>query len=303
MNTKTIKMTKSDRVFVGFNYFFVILATLLVLYPLVWIVSASISEPNIVASGDMWLFPRAITFEGYQRILANQDIWMGYRNTILYTVLAVVINLVVTIPCAYALSRPELYGRNLFIKFMMITMFVSGGMIPTFLLVRDLGLLDTMWALLLPSATSVYNIIVARSFFQTTIPRELEEAAIVDGCSDFRMFIQIVLPLSAPIIAVIALFVGVGRWNGFFDAMIYLSDRSMFPLQMILRELLILQDLTSNTVAAGNASVHEAMHRQQQLVAIIKYGIMIVSTLPIIVVYPFLQRYFVKGMLVGSLKG
>lgn len=302
MNTKTVKMSTGDRVFMGFNYLFVIVATLVVLYPLIYIVSASISDPGAVNSGEMWLLPKGFTMEGYQKILDNKDIWMGYKNTIIYTVLQVIISLVVTIPCAYALSRPELYGKSLFVKFMMVTMFISGGMIPSYLLIKNLGMLNTMWALLLPGATSVYNIVVTRSFFQSSIPRELEEAAIVDGCSDFRIFFQIVLPLSAPIIAVIALFVGVGRWNGFMDALMYLNDRAKYPLQMILRELLILQDLSSNS-SASNASVQEMVNRKKELVAIIKYGIMIVSTLPIIVVYPFLQRYFVKGMLVGSLKG
>ncbi|MDR2833621.1 MAG: carbohydrate ABC transporter permease [Streptococcaceae bacterium] len=298
----TVKMSKGDRVFVGFNYLFVIVATLIVLYPLIFIISASISDPAQVSNGSMWLFPKGFTLEGYSKIFANQDIWMGYKNTIIYTIAAVLINLIVTIPCAYALSRPELFGKNIFVKFMMVTMFVSGGMIPSYLLIKNLGMLNTMWALILPGATSVYNIIVTRSFFDSNIPRELEEAAIIDGADDFTIFFKIVLPLSAPIIAVIALFVGVGRWNGFMDALVYLSDRSKYPLQMILRELLILQDMSSNTTAS-NTSVQTALFEKAQLVAIIKYGIMIVSTLPIIVVYPFLQRYFVKGMLVGSLKG
>ena len=302
MNTKHIKMTPGDKVFMGFNYLFVVVATLLVLYPLVYIISASVSDPNAIMKGTMWLLPKGFTWDGYVRIFGNQDIWMGYKNTIIYTIVAVVVNLIFTIPCAYALSRPELFGKNFFIKFMMVTMFFSGGMIPSYLLIKNLGMLDTMWALILPGATSVYNIIVTRSFFETSVPRELEESAIVDGASDFTIFFKIVLPLSAPIIAVIALFVGVGRWNGFMDALIYLSDRSKYPLQMILRELLILQDMSSNTTSSST-SVQMAAYKQAQLAAIIKYGVMIVSTLPIIVVYPFLQRYFVKGMLVGSLKG
>jgi putative aldouronate transport system permease protein len=302
MNTKHIKSTTSDKVFMAFNYLFVIVATLLVLYPLIYIISASVSNPLAILKGQMWLFPKGFTWKGYERIFANRDIWMGYKNTIIYTVASVAVNLFVTIPCAYALTRPELFGKNLFIKFMMVTMFFSGGMIPSYLLVKNLGMLNTMWALIIPGATSVYNIIVTRSFFETSIPRELEESAIVDGASDFTIFFKIVLPLSAPIIAVIALFVGVGRWNGFMDALIYLSDRSKYPLQMILRELLILQDMSSNTSSA-NASVQMAAFQKAQLAAVIKYGVMIVSTLPIIVVYPFLQRFFVKGMLVGSLKG
>lgn len=305
MNTKTIKMGTGDRIFVAFNYLFVIIATLIVLYPLIYIISASISDPVAVNAGEMWLLPKGFTLEGYQKIFNNQDIWMGYKNTIIYTIFSVAVNLMVTLPCAYALSRPELFGKNFFIKFIMITMFVSGGMIPSYLLVKSLGMVNTMWALIIPSAASVYNIVVTRSFFQSNIPREIEEAAIMDGCSDFRIFFQIVLPLSAPIIAVMALFVGVARWNGFYDALIYLSDRGKYPLQMILRELLVLQDMTSNQAASSEAqqSTLEALYRKQQLVAIIKYGIMIVSTLPVIIVYPFLQRYFVKGVMVGSLKG
>ncbi|MDR0300472.1 MAG: carbohydrate ABC transporter permease, partial [Streptococcaceae bacterium] len=164
MNTKTIKMTTGDRVFMVFNYLFVIVATLLVLYPLVYIISASVSDPIAIMKGEMWLLPKGLTWDGYARIFANQDIWMGYKNTIIYTVLAVVVNLIFTVPCAYALSRAEMYGKGFFIKFMMVTMFVSGGMIPTYLLIKNLGMLNTMWALIIPGATSIYNIIVCRSF-------------------------------------------------------------------------------------------------------------------------------------------
>nr|WP_245334344.1 carbohydrate ABC transporter permease [Lactococcus raffinolactis] len=179
--------------------------------------------------------------------------------------------------------------------------FISGGLIPSYLLVKGLGMLNTVWALVIPSAASVYNIIVTRSFFETTIPREMEEAAIIDGASDFTVFFKIVLPLSMPIIAVMGLFYGVGHWNSYLSALIYLSDKTMYPLQMVLREILVLQDLSSNSDVS--ASTAEMLHIKQQLVQVIKYGVMLVSTLPIIIVYPFLQRYFVKGVMVGSLKG
>ncbi|HCE11608.1 MAG TPA: sugar ABC transporter permease, partial [Enterococcus sp.] len=214
------------------------------------------------------------------------------------------INLIVTLPCAYALSRDDFYGRRAFTNFMIVTMFLSGGLIPSYLLIRSLGMLNTVWALVIPGAVSVYNVVVTRTFFQSTIPREMEEAAIVDGCSDFRLFMQIVLPLSTPIIAVMALFYGVGHWNSFFSALIYLSDKSMYPLQMVLREILILQDMSSNTVGSNvTAEVANMLYSKQQLAAVIKYGVMIVSSLPVIMVYPFLQKYFVKGMMVGSIKG
>jgi putative aldouronate transport system permease protein len=218
-------------------------------------------------------------------------------------VLGTSINLLVTLPCAYALSREDFYGRRAFTNFMLVTMFLSGGLIPSYLLIRSLGMLNTVWALVIPGAVSVYNVVVTRTFFQSTIPREMEEAAIVDGCSDFRLFMQIVLPLSTPIIAVMALFYGVGHWNSFFNALIYLSDRSMYPLQMILREILILQDMSSNTVSNVTSEMANMLYSKQQLAQVIKYGVMIVSSLPVIIVYPFLQKYFVKGMMVGSIKG
>lgn len=301
--TSLVKDTRADKIFLVFVYFFLAIALLIGLYPLIYIVSASISNPHLVNSGEMWLLPKGVTFEGYRTLLGNSSIWRGYLNTIYYTVLGTSINLLVTLPCAYALSRDDFYGRRAFTNFMLVTMFLSGGLIPSYLLIRSLGMLNTVWALVIPGAVSVYNVVVTRTFFQTTIPREMEEAAIVDGCSDFRLFMQIVLPLSTPIIAVMALFYGVGHWNSFFSALIYLSDKSMYPLQMILREILILQDMSSNTVSNVTSEMASMLYSKQQLAEVIKYGVMIVSSLPVIIVYPFLQKYFVKGMMVGSIKG
>lgn len=301
--TSLIKDTRADKIFLIFVYVFLAISLLIVLYPLIYIISASISNPHLVNSGEMWLLPKGITFEGYRILLGNSSIWRGYLNTIYYTVLGTSINLLVTLPCAYALSREDFYGRRAFTNFMLVTMFLSGGLIPSYLLIRSLGMLNTVWALVIPGAVSVYNVVVTRTFFQSTIPREMEEAAIVDGCSDFRLFMQIVLPLSTPIIAVMALFYGVGHWNSFFSALIYLSDRSMYPLQMILREILILQDMSSNTVNNVTSEMANMLYSKQQLAQVIKYGVMIVSSLPVIIVYPFLQKYFVKGMMVGSIKG
>lgn len=298
----SIKNSLSDRIFQSCVYLFLIMALVIVLYPLIYIISASISDPQTVNSGEMLLFPKGITFEGYKTIFENESIWRGYANTIFYTVLGTSINLILTIPCAYALSRNDFTGKKFFTKFMIVTMFLSGGLIPTYLIVKNLGMINTIWAMVIPNAASVYNIVVTRTFFQSTIPRELEEAATIDGCSDFKMFIKVILPISLPIIAVMALFYGVGHWNGYFNALIYLSDRAMYPLQMVLREILVLQDLASNGTGM-NSSMAEFMHSKQQLVQVIQYGVMIVSTLPVIVVYPFLQKYFVKGMMVGSVKG
>src|SRR5699024_1731656 len=220
-------------------------------------------------------------------------------NTIFYTGLGTLVNLIVTIPAAYALSRQDLSGRGLFMGMFVVTMFFSGGLIPTYLVVKNLGLIDSVWAMVLPNAAAVWNIIVARVFFQSSIPKEIEEAAIIDGCSNFKMFGKIILPLSMPIIAVMALFYGVGHWNGYFNALIYLSDKHMYPLQLVLREILVLQEMASNSTDLSS-SLAEAMHSKQQLAAVIKYGVMIVSTLPIIIVYPFLQRFFVQGVMIGS---
>ncbi|MGN7313148.1 carbohydrate ABC transporter permease [Alkalicoccobacillus gibsonii] len=302
MNTTSIQETKVDKLFKGFVYLCLTLALIAVLYPLIYIISASVSSPASVNSGQMWLYPVDITFAGYEMIFQNSQIWRGYLNTIFYTGLGTLINLLVTIPAAYALSRKDFFGRGFFTGMFVLTMFFSGGLIPTYLVVRDLGLIDTIWAMVLPNAAAVWNIIIARVFFQSTIPKGLEEAATIDGASNFKMFMKIILPLSAPIIAVMALFYGVGHWNGYFNALIYLSDRNLYPLQMVLREILVLNELSSNNTQI-TGEMAEALHSKQQLAAIVKYGVMIVSTLPIIIVYPFLQRFFVKGVMIGSLKG
>ena len=300
-----IKDTKADRVFKFFLYLFIVLAVLLVVYPLIYIVSASLSSPESVNSGAMWLLPKGFNWEGYKVIFNYGDIWRGYGMTIFYTVTGTAVSLALTIPCAYAISRKDFSGRAWFTNFMLVTMFVGGGLIPTYLLIRTLGWVNTVWALIIPGAASIYNIFVTRAFFQGNIPWEMQEAAIIDGASDFQLFFKIVLPLSAPIIAVMALFYGVGQWNSYFGAMVYLQNKNLYPLQIVRRQILVLQDM--QTGAATGATVTEATakaaYSQAQLVAVIKYGVMIVSSLPVIIIYPFLQRFFVKGVLIGSLKG
>ncbi|MCR2820065.1 carbohydrate ABC transporter permease [Lederbergia panacisoli] len=297
-----IPQTRTDKLFNVFVYVCITFALLVVLYPLIYIISASISNPSYVNSGKMWLFPKDITWEGYRLIFDNKEIWQGYLMTFFYTGLGTFINLAVTIPAAYALSRKDFYGRGLFTGMFVLTMFFSGGLIPTYLVVKNLGMINSVWAMVLPNAAAVWNIIISRVFFQSTIPKGLEEAAIIDGASNFKLFTKIILPLSAPIIAVMALFYGVGHWNGYFNALVYLSDRKLYPLQLVLREILVLQDMSSNNTNI-TGEMAQLMHSKQQLAAIIKYGVMIVSTLPVIIIYPFLQRYFVKGVMIGSLKG
>ena len=296
-----IRESRADRVFVVVNRIFLAIILLLVLYPLVYIVSASISDPVAVNSGRMWLYPVGVTFEGFSRVFRNPEIWIGYRNTAFYTVFGTLINLAVTLPAAYALSRRDLAGRNVFMGLYLFTMFFNGGLIPTYLLVRDLGMVNTVWAMLLPNAASVWLIIVARTFFQATIPGELREAADMDGCSNFRFFWSIVLPLSKSIIAVLALFYAVGHWNQYFNALIYLSNRDLFPLQLFLREILVQQEMDASMLMSGGSM--EALAQQARIADIVKYAVMIVSALPLLIAYPFVQRFFVKGVMIGSVKG
>ncbi len=293
-----VASSKQDRIFDVFNYCILTIVLLLVLYPLYFISIASISNPDLVNTGKVLLLPKDISFIGYERILNNTRLWLSYRNTILYTVLGTSINLSLTLPAAYALSRKNLDGRNILMALLVFTMLFGGGLIPTYLLVRSLNMVNTIWAMVIPNAVGVWNVIIARTFFQTTIPDELLDAAVVDGCSNTRFFIQIVLPLSKAIIGVLALFYGVGHWNSFFNALIYLRDFKLFPLQIVLRDILVSAQLQSDMMVDA-----ETLAEQLRTADTIKYGVIIVSTLPILMFYPFIQRYFVKGVMIGSIKG
>ncbi|HEY2492006.1 MAG TPA: carbohydrate ABC transporter permease [Paenibacillus sp.] len=298
-----VKDTGRDKAFVICTYIYVFLAFIIVAYPVVYMISASISDPKLVSSGEMWLWPKGITFDGYKRVFENSSIWTGYMNTILYTVVGTMINLIVTLPAAYALSRKDFVGRNFFMGMFMVTMFFGGGLVPSYLLIKNLGMVDTMWAIVIPSAASIWNIIVSRTFFQSTIPIELQEAAQIDGCTNMRLFFRIVLPLSMPIIAVMGLFYGVGNWNSYFSALIYLNDESKFPLQLILRQILVLQEMSAQPGGSMDATTALALNSKAEVAALVKYAVIIVATLPIIAIYPFLQRYFVQGVMIGSVKG
>ncbi|MCL6456542.1 MAG: carbohydrate ABC transporter permease [Gorillibacterium sp.] len=299
-----IKQSRTDRLFLAWNYLYVTAALVLVAYPVIYIISASISDTQYVSSGEMWLLPKGINFEGYKLVFQNHKIWTGYGNTIIYTLLGTLLNLFVTLPAAYALSRADFYGRRFFMIMFLVTMFFSGGLIPSYLIVKKLHLVNTIGALLLPTAASVYNIIVARTFFESTIPRELQEAAHIDGCTNLKLFTRIVLPLSSPIIAVMALFYGVGQWNSYFPAMIYLNNEAKYPLQLVLRQILVLQQMGSETNGAVlSGEMANAASSKAEIASMVKYAVIIVSTLPIIAVYPFLQKYFVQGVMIGSVKG
>lgn len=290
--------SRSDKWFERAIYAGLALITLIVLYPLVFVAVASISSQELVIRGEVWLWPKNITFVGYERVLGNSEILKGYMNTILYTVSGTALNLVMTIAAAYPLSRRDFLGRNTFTALIVFTMFFSGGMIPTYLLIKHLGMLNTFWAMIIPSALSVWNIIIMRTFFQTGIPNEMQEAASIDGSSNMQTLIRIVLPLSMPVIAVMILFYSVGHWNAYFNALIYLNDRDKYPLQLFLREILV-QGQMQDMVDVSDDSLLRSMMDAEA----IKYAAVMIANLPILMLYPFLQKYFVKGVMIGAIKG
>nr|WP_284646693.1 carbohydrate ABC transporter permease [Paenibacillus chinjuensis] len=290
--------SRGDRVFDAVNTLLLILITVIVMYPLLFVLSASVSEPSVVARGQLWLLPKGINFVGYERVFQNKEILSGYLNTIVYTLVGTAINLVLTICAAYPLSRADFRGRHVITAFIVFTMFFSGGLIPTYLLVKKLGILNTLWAMVIPNAIAVYNVIIMRTFFQSSIPFEIQEAASIDGCSNFRILLRVVLPLSMPIIAVMVLFYAVGHWNAFFQALIYLSDRGKYPLQLILREILI-----QGQMAAMIDMADDSLAKKLMEVEVIKYAVVVIANLPVLLLYPFLQKYFVKGVMIGALKG
>ncbi|CAM3718658.1 carbohydrate ABC transporter permease [Aeromicrobium ponti] len=297
-NKKITRRSKEDKVFDIINVFLVAIILILVVYPLYFIVIASFSDPNMIYDGKVWLLPKELTFEGYERIFQDNKIWLGYKNSIVYTVVGTIVNVSFTLMAAYALSRKDLYGRNVIMFLFLMTMFFSGGLIPTYLVVKNLGLLNTMWALILPKAVAVWNVIVAKTFFETSIPNELLEAAKMDGCSDAKFFWKIVLPLSKPIVAVMVLFYAVGHWNSYFDALIYLNNENLYPLQLILRNILI-----QNEASTMMISDLDSLAAKQRVSELIKYGVIIVASIPLLIVYPFVQKYFVKGVMIGGIKG
>lgn len=289
-----------DRIVDTLVYVFGTLITVIAAYPLIFVLSASFSEPSSVITGKVVLWPVNFTVEGYKTILEYAGIWTGYRNTIFYTLIGTTINICLTLPAAYALSRADLKARGFFTAFFSFTMFFNGGLIPTYLVVKDLGLVNNPAVLVILGAVSVWNMMITRTFFQGSIPHSLEEAAYLDGCSTTRLFLQIVLPLSTPIIAVLVLFYAVGHWNNYFNALIYLSKAEHYPLQLYLRNVLILEDVSA--LMGDTEAVQEWLERLERKEAM-KFGVVVVSSVPVLVLYPFLQKYFVKGMTIGAIKG
>lgn len=288
--------TKTDKVLLFSNKIVLTICALIVLLPLLYILLASFLDPNVLLSRGFSLNPADWSLEGYKRILQDDLMVRGFINSIIYSVGFTLVTVVVTVFAAYPLSIDGFKGKNVVMVFFLITMFFNGGLIPTYLVVKDLGLLNTIWSIILPGAISVWNIILARTFFKG-LPKELFEAAKIDGASELKIFLKIVLPLSKPIIFVIALYSFVGQWNSYFDAMIYLEDQKLQPLQLVLRSILI-----QNQVQPGMISDQLAMAELSKLAEKIKYASIVISSLPLLIMYPFFQKYFEKGVMVGSIK-
>ncbi|MFD1955230.1 carbohydrate ABC transporter permease [Paenibacillus thailandensis] len=293
---KSARTAFSDNALNALLYVWAAAVLLVTLYPLYFIVIASVSDPSAVGNGQVWLYPRGFTLEGYRELLNHSNIWIGYRNTILYTAVGTAIGLAVNLSAAYALSRKDLFGRNTITLFFIFTMFFNGGLIPTFLTIRDFGLYDTFLVMVLPFAVGVFDIIVARTFFQNSIPPDLWEAAQIDGCGNLRYFALVVLPLSKAIISVLALWIAVGHWNSYFNALIYLKNNDLYPLQLILRNILITNQMQSS-MGTG-----EAAQIALRLANLMRYSVIIVSTLPIMCIYPFVQKHFNQGVMIGAVK-
>ncbi len=275
-----------------------LVAIVVILYPLYFILIASVSEPSEILNGNVWLWPQGFTLEGYARIFSDATIIRAFGNSVLYTVVGTAISVAAILCAAYALSRKDLFGRTFFMLLFIITMFIDGGLIARYLVVRDLGMLDTIWAIVLPGAIGVWNLIIARAFFENNVPAELREAAQLDGANDFRFFLQIVLPLSKPLIFLMIMIHLVANWNAFFDALIFLNDESKYPLQLVLRNVLIQSEVS----AAGGTGALDSYAAAQRLGELIKYGMIVVSTVPLLIVLPFMQKHFTKGALLGAVK-
>jgi len=286
-----IRETGLDLVFIIFLYLILSLILITQLYPLIFVMSASISDPSAIMAGKVILFPVGFTLKAYQAILNYAQIWVGFSNSLFYTVAGTLVNLVVTILAGYALSRKDLVGRTFFIFMFAFTMLFNGGIVPTYLVVNQLGLVNTRWALIVPQALSVWNLIITVTYFRTSIPIELLEAAQLDGCSDFQYLARVVIPLSGPIVAVLTL------WNEYFSALLYLNDQALYPLQIMLRNILIQNKIDFTMVDISAFAARQAMRE------LLKYALIVVASVPVLIIYPFVQKYFLKGMMIGAIKG
>lgn len=294
-----IRSCRQDKVFTVICMVILTLFFVTTLYPIIYVLSASFSSGKAVGSGKVVLWPVDLSLEGYASVFKNRNILTAYGNTILYTAVGAFINIVMAMAAAYPLARRDLPGRNWMMFVFTFTMYFGGGLIPSYMLVRELGLIDSIWALVLPGAVPVYSMILARTFIQSSIPEELLDAARIDGCDDRRFFFRIVLPLSKAILAVLAIYSIVAHWNSYFSAMLYINTQSKMPLQIVLKQILVSNVVTSNMLIE-DPELYEA---KMELASVLKFALIVVSTGPILIIYPFLQKYFVQGIMIGSLKG
>ncbi len=293
-----LRQSMGDRVFDAISLLLLLLFTFMVAYPLIYVVSASFSSTDAVIKGIVWLWPVNPGVEAYKAVFGNASILTGYRNAFIYTSVCTLLTMIMTVLCGFSLSRRDFFGRNIFSGLVLFTMFFSGGLIPTYLLIRDLGMINTIWPLVLPNAVWPWFIILARTYMSNSIPEELYEAADLDGCSVYGMLWYITLPLSGAILAVVALYCAVGNWNSYFDAFIYLSKPELYPLQVVLRNILIL-----NSMDIGQVADLRNMATRQGMTNLLKYAIIVVSSAPLLILYPFVQKHFIKGVMIGSVKG
>ena len=291
-----------DKIYLALVYLFLGIFIVMVIYPLLYVVSCSFSSPEALIQGRVFFLPVEPGIQGYEAVFSNARIWRGYANTILYTVLGTAIGTSVTMIAAYVLSRREFPLRGFLTVFFMITMFIGGGTIPMYLWLKTLKMLNTLWAIVVPGAVSVWLVIIARTFIQSTIPEELFEATSLDGGSYLQYLFDVVLPLSKPILAVLAINFALGHWNSYYSALIYLNDASKYPLQIILRDILVQNSVDETNSAGAGTDINNQMHRQY-LSELLKYSLIIVSSAPLLIIYPFLQKYFIKGTMIGSVKG
>lgn len=298
-NRSPIRLSAGDKIFTMANYIFLFLCFVVVAYPLIYIVSASISDSKAVITGKVWLWPVGFELKAYREVFQNKQILTGYFNSFLYTLLGTVLNLIMTTMVAYPLSKKDFYGRKALTWYFLFTMFFSGGLIPFYLVMQGMHLNNNLLSMIIPGAISIWNMIIMRTFFQSTIPNELCEAAYLDGCSDIKTLLVIVLPLSKAIIAVMALYYAVWHWNDYFTALIFLSDPKLFNLQLILRDLLILNRLDTQLMMQSASSMAE----KQGMFELLRYAVIVVASVPVLIIYPFVQKYFIKGVMIGSLKG
>lgn len=299
-----LKGSYSDKIFDALNVIIMILLLFIFVYPLYFVVIASFSDPKLVTTGQVILWPKGISLDSYKEMMKETKLWIGYKNTIFVTIVGTLINMILTVLCAYPLSRKDWLPKGFFMKMLLIAMYFNGGLIPTFLVVKRVGLLDTIWAMIIPSAISFYNCLIVRNYFMNSIPPSLQEAAELDGANPAQYLIRIVLPLSKPVLAVVALYYAVGHWNDYYSALIYIFDTDLKPLQTALREILMSSQLVIERMNQSTLDMDaETFEKSMAMAETMKYSVIIVALVPMLLVYPFVQKYFVKGVMIGAIKG